>query len=71
MFFPGSAMYMEKIVVGGEAADAIDISASVEENIRAVAKAKGKSPEEVAVTARPAPARGIGRRARGRVPRRV
>ena len=50
MFFPGSAMYMEKIAVGGEAADVIDITASVEENIRAVAKAKGKRPEEVTVT---------------------
>ena len=50
MFFPGSAMYMEKIAVGGEAADVIDITASVEENIRAVAKAKGKKPEEVTVT---------------------
>ena len=50
MFFPGSAMYMEKIAVGGEAAEVIDITASVEENIRAVAKAKGKRPEEVTVT---------------------
>ncbi|HYJ60763.1 MAG TPA: class II fructose-bisphosphatase [Actinomycetota bacterium] len=50
MFFPGSAMYMEKIAVGGEAADVIDITASVGENIRAVAKAKGKKPEEVTVT---------------------
>jgi fructose-1,6-bisphosphatase II len=50
MFFPGAAMYMEKIAVGAEAADAIDITAPVEENIRAVAKAKGKKPEEVTVT---------------------
>ena len=50
MFFPGSAMYMEKIAVGAEAAEVIDITASVEENIRAVAKAKGKRPEEVTVT---------------------
>ncbi|MEP6759134.1 MAG: class II fructose-bisphosphatase [Actinomycetota bacterium] len=50
MFFPGAAMYMEKIATGPEAADAIDIEASVGENIRRVAKAKGKRPEEVTVT---------------------
>jgi fructose-1,6-bisphosphatase II len=50
MFFPGAAMYMEKIATGPEAADAIDITAPVGENIRAVAKAKGKKPEEVTVT---------------------
>jgi fructose-1,6-bisphosphatase II len=50
MFFPGAAMYMEKIAVGAEAADVIDITAPVDENIRAVAKAKGKKPEEVTVT---------------------
>jgi fructose-1,6-bisphosphatase II len=43
-------MYMEKIATGPEAADVIDITAPVAENIRAVAKAKGKRPEEVAVT---------------------
>jgi fructose-1,6-bisphosphatase II len=50
MFFPGSAVYMEKIVTGPEAVDAIDIEASVGENIRKVAKAKGKRPEDVTVT---------------------
>jgi fructose-1,6-bisphosphatase II len=50
MFFPGAAMYMEKIATGPEAADAIDITAPVGENVRAVAKAKGKKPEEVTVT---------------------
>jgi fructose-1,6-bisphosphatase II len=50
MFFPGAAMYMEKIATGPEAADVIDITAPVAENVRAVAKAKGKRPEEVAVT---------------------
>ena len=50
MFFPGSAVYMEKIVTGPEAADAIDIDVSIEENIRRVAKAKGKKPEDVTVT---------------------
>jgi len=50
MFFPGAALYMEKIAAGPEAAEVIDIEASVAENIRQVAKAKGKRPEEVTVT---------------------
>jgi fructose-1,6-bisphosphatase II len=50
MFFPGSAVYMEKIVTGPEAADTIDIDAPIAENIRRVAKAKGKGPEDVTVT---------------------
>jgi fructose-1,6-bisphosphatase II len=50
MFFPGAAVYMEKIATGPEAADVIDIEAPIEENIRQVAKAKGKRPEAVAVT---------------------
>jgi fructose-1,6-bisphosphatase II len=50
MFFPGSAMYMHKIATGPEAAGVIDIDAPVAENIRQVAKAKGKRPEEVSVT---------------------
>jgi fructose-1,6-bisphosphatase II len=50
MFFPGSAVYMEKIACGPEAVDVIDIDASPEENVRAVAKAKGVRPEEITVT---------------------
>ena len=50
MFFPGAAVYMEKVATGAEAADAIDITAPPEENVRAVAKAKGVRPEEIAVT---------------------
>jgi hypothetical protein len=49
MFFPGAAVYMEKVATGPEAADAIDITASPEENVRLVAKAKGIRPEEVGV----------------------
>jgi fructose-1,6-bisphosphatase II len=49
MFFPGAAVYMEKVATGPEAADAIDITATPEENVRLVAKAKGKRPEEVGV----------------------
>jgi fructose-1,6-bisphosphatase II len=50
MFFPGAAVYMEKIATGPAAADAIDVTAPPEENVRRVAKAKGMRPEEIAVT---------------------
>jgi fructose-1,6-bisphosphatase II len=50
MFFPGPAVYMEKVATGAEAKDAIDVTAPPEENIRHVAKAKGVRPEEVVVT---------------------
>ena len=49
MFFPGAAVYMNKIAVGPEAADAIDIDASPTENVRRVAEAKGMRPEEITV----------------------
>jgi fructose-1,6-bisphosphatase II len=49
MFFPGAAVYMEKIAVGPEAADAIDITLPPDENVRRVAKAKGVRPEEITV----------------------
>lgn len=42
MFFPGAAVYMEKIATGPEAADAIDITATPAENLQRVAEAKGK-----------------------------
>ena len=40
MFFPGAALYMNKIAVGAEAADAIDIDATPTENLERVAEAK-------------------------------
>ena len=49
MFFPGVAFYMEKIAVGPEAADAIDITASPTENVNRVAKAKGLQPTDLHV----------------------
>src|SRR5213592_1131502 len=49
MFFPGAAVYMEKIAGGPEVAGAIDIDAPPAENVRRVAKAKGKRPEDVSV----------------------
>jgi fructose-1,6-bisphosphatase II len=49
MFFPGAAVYMDKIAGGPEVADVIDIEAPPGDNVRRVAKAKGVRPEEVAV----------------------
>jgi fructose-1,6-bisphosphatase II len=49
MFFPGAAVYMDKIVVGPNVGDGIDITAPPTENVRKVAKAKGVRPEDVAV----------------------
>jgi fructose-1,6-bisphosphatase II len=49
MFFPGAAFYMDKIAVGPQAAEAIDIEATPTENVRAVAKAKGLDVSEVTV----------------------
>jgi fructose-1,6-bisphosphatase II len=49
MFFPGTAVYMEKIACGPEAADAIDIEAPPAENVKRVAKAKNVKPSDVTV----------------------
>jgi len=49
MFFPGAAVYMEKIAVGPQGLDAIDINASPTQNVDAVAKAKGVSRREISV----------------------
>jgi len=49
MFFPGAAVYMEKVATGPEAADVIDVAAPPEDNVRLVAKAKGVRPEEIGV----------------------
>jgi fructose-1,6-bisphosphatase II len=50
MFFPGAAVYMEKIAVGADAVDAIDIDATPTENVQAVAKAKGRRVTDIRVT---------------------
>jgi fructose-1,6-bisphosphatase II len=49
MFFPGAAVYMDKIACGAEVADAIDIDASPEANVRRTAEAKGVKASDVAV----------------------
>src|SRR5215204_4016385 len=47
MFFPGAAFYMEKIAVGPEGIDVIDINASPTDNVNAVAEAKGIRPRDL------------------------
>jgi fructose-1,6-bisphosphatase II len=49
MFFPGAAVYMEKIAVGPQGIDVIGITASATDNVRAVAAAKRVSPREISV----------------------
>jgi fructose-1,6-bisphosphatase II len=49
MFDPGAAVYMDKLAVGPDAADAIELDAGPEENVRKVAKAKGVDPEDLSV----------------------
>src|SRR6266508_3882760 len=49
MFDPGPCVYMEKLVVGRDAADAVDFEAPVEDNLRRVAAAKGMEVTELTV----------------------
>ncbi|TCC46748.1 class II fructose-bisphosphatase [Kribbella capetownensis] len=49
MYDPSAVFYMEKLVVGPEAADVVDIRLPVAENIRRVAKAKGSTVDDVTV----------------------
>src|SRR5689334_22918835 len=49
MYDPSAVFYMEKLAVGPDAADAIDITVPVGENIRRVAKAKAVGVADVTV----------------------
>jgi fructose-1,6-bisphosphatase II len=49
MYDPSAVFYMEKLVTGPEAAEAVDIRYPVKENIHQVAKAKHSTPEDVTV----------------------
>ncbi len=49
MFDPSTVFYMDKLAVGPEAADVVDLTAPVAENIRRVAKAKHSDVSEVTV----------------------
>jgi fructose-1,6-bisphosphatase II len=49
MWNPGPAFYMDKLIVGPEAAGKVDLDAPVIENLQAIARAKGIRVEEVTV----------------------
>jgi fructose-1,6-bisphosphatase II len=49
MYAPGSLVYMNKIAVGPEARDVIDIDAPVEVNLKAIARAKGRDVDDLTV----------------------
>jgi fructose-1,6-bisphosphatase II len=49
MFNPGPCVYMEKMAVGPEAVGSIDITASVSQNLRWIAKAKRESVRDLTV----------------------
>jgi fructose-1,6-bisphosphatase II len=49
MYAPGSLVYMDKIAVGPEAADVIDLEAPVAHNLTQVAKANGKEMNDLRV----------------------
>jgi fructose-1,6-bisphosphatase II len=47
MFDPGPCVYMDKLVVGPESVDVVDIDAPIAANLEAVAKAKGEKVSDV------------------------
>lgn len=49
MWVPGASFYMDKLVVGAEARDAIDIRATPTENLHRVAEATGRPVEQLTV----------------------
>jgi len=49
MFDPSAVFYMEKLAVGSDCADVIDINAGVRENLRRIAKVKKSSISDVTV----------------------
>ncbi len=49
MFDPSAVFYMEKLVVGADSADAIDITAPISWNLQQVAKAKGERVADLTV----------------------
>ncbi|PRZ40990.1 fructose-1,6-bisphosphatase II [Antricoccus suffuscus] len=49
MFDPSAVFYMEKLVVGPDAAGSIDINASVETNLHNIANAKGRAVRDITV----------------------
>jgi len=50
MFDPGPCVYMEKMAVGPECRGRVDLNATITENLRAIAEAKGIAVTEVTAT---------------------
>jgi fructose-1,6-bisphosphatase II len=49
MFDPGPCVYMEKLAVAGDIVAAVDFEAPIEDNLRTLAAARDKRPEDVTV----------------------
>jgi fructose-1,6-bisphosphatase II len=49
MFDPGPCVYMEKLGVAGDVAGVVDFDAPIEDNLRAIAKARGKRADDITV----------------------
>ena len=49
MFDPSAVFYMDKIVTGADGIGVVDISQSIGDNLRELAKANGKQPEDIRV----------------------
>ena len=49
LFDPGPCVYMEKLVVGGEVADVVDLERPLPDNLRAVARALGRDVSDITV----------------------
>lgn len=49
MFNPGPCVYMDKLAVGPEARDVIDINAPIKENLRRIARAQAKDVDDLLV----------------------
>jgi fructose-1,6-bisphosphatase II len=49
MFDPGPCVYMEKLVVGRDAADVVDLDAPIEANLAEIARAKGRRTADLTV----------------------
>ena len=47
MFYSGPFVYMNKIAVGPEAKDVIDIEAPIEDNLKKIARARGRKVEDL------------------------
>ena len=49
MFDPGPCVYMEKLAVAGDLADAVDFEAPIEDTLALIAKARGKRADDITV----------------------